>query len=78
MGVPALNHTLLQPQLTVFRRAFPGLDGLAFNTAFNRYEHVAPTPVWTPAATQPDLVAENLLEAVSRILDEAEGGRATA
>ena len=27
---------------------------------------------------QPDLVAENLLEAVSRILTEAEGARATA
>jgi len=32
-------------------------------------------PSWS---RQPDLVAENLLEAVSLILDEAEGGRATA
>ncbi|HEY3694271.1 DUF7657 domain-containing protein [Phenylobacterium sp.] len=56
-GVPAINHTLLQPQLEVFRRVFPDLDAAAFNVTFNRYEHLKPTVQWSPTLIQEDLAA---------------------
>ena len=56
-GVPAINHTLLRPQLTTFRGFYPQLGAPAFNDAFNRYEHLQPGMETTPTVVQPDLVA---------------------
>ncbi|ERI13660.1 hypothetical protein O206_23735 [Ochrobactrum sp. EGD-AQ16] len=41
-GIPAINHVLLSPQRTFFKRFFSDLDEADFNHAFNRYEHVVP------------------------------------
>lgn len=52
-----------------------GARAVLVKSGYGRGELAYHAPSWP---RQPDLVAENLLEAVSRILDEAEGGRATA
>lgn len=56
-GVPALNHVLLQPQLAVFRQAYPGLDPASFDQVFNRYAHIKPEVRWAPAVLNADLIA---------------------
>ncbi|HET9314866.1 MAG TPA: HAD family hydrolase [Vicinamibacteria bacterium] len=52
-----------------------GARAVLVKSGYGRGELAYHAPSWP---RQPDLVAEDLLEAVSRILDEAEGGRATA
>jgi hypothetical protein len=56
-GVPAFNHTLMQPQLSVMRAAFPDLAPADFDELFNRYEHVQGEVRWAPGLLQADLVA---------------------
>jgi len=56
-GLPAINHTLLQPQLGVFRTAYPDLDPKTFNRVFNRYAHIMPTVAWSPSLALADVVA---------------------
>jgi len=55
-GVPAINHTLLQPQLAVFRQAYPELEPAVFNETFNRYAFAVPSIQWAPSVPQPDVV----------------------
>lgn len=56
-GVPAINHTLLQPQPALFRAAYPDLAPQAFDDLFNRYEHLLPDLTWAPSVIQADLVS---------------------
>jgi hypothetical protein len=56
-GVPAINHTLLQPQTAVFRAAYPELDAATLDAIFNRYAHIVPTTVWTPGLPLADVIA---------------------
>jgi len=56
-GVPAVDHTLLQPQAAFFRAAYPDLDPATSRTLFNRYAHVMPALVWAPGLAQEDVVA---------------------
>ena len=56
VGVPAINHTLLQPQKAVFRRAYPDIPAEAFDTLFNRYAHVTFEPIWAPRLGAADLL----------------------
>jgi hypothetical protein len=55
-GVPAINHTLLQPQLRLLQAAYPDLEPMASNALFNRYMHVLPQVQWAPKLVQADLV----------------------
>lgn len=55
-GVPAVNHTLLRPQLGFFREAFPRLEPKTFNQVFNRYGHIVPANAAEPATPQADVV----------------------
>jgi hypothetical protein len=48
LGLPSINHALLQPQLGFFRSLFPDLPPDNFNTTFNRYMHVDLGPVSGP------------------------------
>lgn len=41
LGIGAINHVLLMPQLGFFRAYFPDLDSQTFDTVFNRYSHVS-------------------------------------
>ncbi len=40
VGIPAINHVLVQPQLDIFARYFPDMDPDDFNTVFNRYAYI--------------------------------------
>ena len=57
LGIASVNHTLLRPELAFFHDAYPAMDAAAFNTLFNRYEHVMPDLVWAPTLVQGDVVA---------------------
>jgi hypothetical protein len=48
LGLPSVNHALLQPELDFFRAVFPEMEPGEFNTVFNRYIHVDPAAVGTP------------------------------
>jgi len=56
-GAPAINHTLLQPQLGVFRAAYPDLDRKTLNGVFNRYAHIMPAIAWSPSLALADVAA---------------------
>ncbi len=56
-GIPALNHTLLRPQLAFFRRAYPDMPAEAFEGVFNRYANLRPTVQAGPTAPQLDVIA---------------------
>ena len=56
-GVPAINHILLRPELSLFRRAYPTLASSEINLLFNRYAHLIPNVMWTPALLNDDVVA---------------------
>lgn len=55
-GVPAINHTLMRPQLAVFRPAYPDLAPAVFNETFNRYAHAVPSVRWAPSTPQADVM----------------------
>lgn len=55
-GIPAINHTLMVPQLDFFRRVFPDLRADQFNYAFNRYAHIVPQEGSEPHSPFPDVV----------------------
>jgi hypothetical protein len=57
VGVPAVNHTLLQPQIAYFAKAFPALGAQESAKTFNRYAHVMPALVWAPTLAQEDVIA---------------------
>lgn len=48
LGIPAVNDTLMSPNLAYFTRQFPDIDPAARNSIFNRYGHV--TPRFVPSA----------------------------
>jgi len=56
VGVPAINHVLLMPQLDFFRRFFPELPADRFNQIFNRYAHIVVGDVPAPIVPRPDVV----------------------
>ncbi len=62
LGVPAINHVLLQPQLDFFRRLFPDMEFSKFNYIFNRYMHVFPGPISEPSLLQGDLVEVPIIQ----------------
>lgn len=41
-GIPAINHTLMTPQLPFFQGVFPEMAQDQFNEVFNRYAHIVP------------------------------------
>lgn len=57
VGVPAVNHTLLQPQPAAFRALYGDMDPAARQVVFNRYAHLMPAMVWAPALVQEDVIA---------------------
>ena len=56
LGVPAINHVLMAPQLEFFRPFFPDLSAQEFNAIFNRYAHIMPQDVPAPLSPQPDVI----------------------
>jgi len=56
-GVPAINHILLRPDLSVFRAAYPRQPSSAVNLLFNRYEHLIPDVRWSAVLLNDDVVA---------------------
>jgi len=56
LGVPAINHVLLMPQLDFFRPFFPELAVDRFNQIFNRYAHIVVGDVPAPIVPRPDVV----------------------
>jgi hypothetical protein len=48
LGLPSVNHALLQPQLDFFRSTFSEMEPGEFNTVFNRYMHADLAAVGTP------------------------------
>lgn len=43
LGLPAINHVLVAPQLSFFKSSFPEMDPGKFNQVFNRYAHIVLT-----------------------------------
>ncbi len=54
-GIPAINHTLMAPELDFFRRVFPDLPADQFNQTFNRYAHIVPQEGAEPYSPYPDV-----------------------
>jgi hypothetical protein len=56
LGLPAINDTLLEPQMQFFQPFFPDMPPAELNNVFNRYEHISLGPVGKPTILNPDLV----------------------
>jgi len=56
LGFRSVGHTLLAPQLSVFRRYFPAMAPERFNQVFNRYGYIKPMPVAMPSAPVNDVI----------------------
>ena len=57
LGFRSVNHTLLAPDLALFRRYFPTMDGRRFNQIFNRYAYISLTQ-----KPMPDTIKQVLIE----------------
>jgi hypothetical protein len=57
LGLPAVNHVLVRPQLEFFRSFFPEMPEKEFNHVFNRFQHVIlKDAVDTPHVLQGDAI----------------------
>jgi hypothetical protein len=56
-GISAINHTLLQPQLSFFRGLYPNMPDEEFNQIFNRYANVLVDFEAYPSVPRPDVVS---------------------
>jgi hypothetical protein len=55
-GISAINHTLMAPQISFFRAAFPDLSEAELQATFNRYGHVVPKVGGVLGNPQPDVI----------------------
>jgi hypothetical protein len=62
LGFRSVSHTLMGPEMAVFRRYFPAMDERKFNFIFNRFATISLTARPMPAAAG-DLVIEVPMEA---------------
>ena len=56
LGFRSVSHGLQMPQMGIFRKYFPTMPRLRFNTIFNRYAHIVANDTTTPRLIQFDLV----------------------
>jgi hypothetical protein len=76
-GIPAINHTLLQPQLSFFRGLYPNMPDEEFKQIFNRYANVLIDFEAYPWVPWPDVVSLPIFDVGTPVLVERLEGAAT-